>query len=198
MNNKRIDRQFDFIREIDKEKFVGRQTYLTDGQRLENDAEHAWHMAVMVLLLEEYSNEPIDKLRTISMLLIHDLVEIKAGDTYAYDEEGKKDQHQRELEAAEALFGILPPDQERYLRSLWDEFEQGDTPEARFARTLDRVQPMMLNSATEGKMWLKRGIKLSQVLDRNQKTAEGSEVLWQYALKNFIMPGVETGKLKNE
>ena len=198
MNNERINKQFDFIREIDKEKFIGRQTYLTDGIRKENDAEHAWHMAIMVLLLDEYANEPIDKLKTISMLLIHDLVEIEAGDTYAYDTEGQKNQKQRELMAADKIFSMLPDDQAKSMRALWDEFEEGDTPEANFARTLDRVQPMMLNRATGGKMWEQKGIKLSQVLGRNKNAAAGSEILWQYAYDNFIMPSVKEGKLKDE
>jgi len=198
MTNERMHRQFEFLREIDKEKFIGRQTYLTDGERLENDAEHAWHAAVMTLLLSEYSNRPVDVLKTVSMLLIHDLVEIMAGDTYAYDEEGRKNQRQRELEAADAIFAMLPGDQGAKLRALWDEFEEGDSPEADFARAMDRIQPMMLNAATGGKMWEQKGIRLSQVLGRNEKARKGSEELWQYALENFIMPGVENGKLKNE
>lgn len=121
----RIDRQFDFIREIDKEKFITRQTFLSDAKRRENDAEHAWHMAIMTLLLSEYANEEIDVLRVISMLLIHDLVEIDAGDTYAYDEEGKQTQRVREVKAADRIYGILPEDQEEKLRELWEEFGGG-------------------------------------------------------------------------
>ena len=147
----RLEQQFAFIREIDKEKFIGRQTYLTDGERKENDAEHAWHMAIMTVLLAEYSNEPIDVLKTVTMLLIHDLVEIDAGDTYAYDEEAKKTQRERELKGAERIFGMLPPDQGEKLRALWDEFEAGETPEARFAHTMDNIQPTMLNDASKGK-----------------------------------------------
>ncbi len=198
MDSERIKKQFEFIREIDKEKFIGRQTYLSDAKRLENDAEHAWHAAIMTILLGEYSNEPIDILKTVSMILIHDLVEIKAGDTYAYDEEGKKNQRQRELEAADIIFSMLPDDQGKKLRAIWDEFEDGDTPEAKFARTMDRIQPIMLNDATGGKMWEQKGICLSQVLGRNEKAKEGSEELWKYALENFIIPNVEKGKLKNK
>ena len=121
-NKDRLDKQMAFCKEIDKEKQIGRQTYLADGTRKENDAEHAWHMAVMTLLLSEYANEEIDVLRTISMLLIHDLVEIDAGDTYAYDEEAKKDQQEREQKAADRIFAILPEDQAEKLRALWDEF----------------------------------------------------------------------------
>lgn len=158
----RLEQQFAFIREIDKEKFIGRQTYLTDGERKENDAEHAWHMAIMTVLLAEYSNEPIDVLKTVTMLLIHDLVEIDAGDTYAYDEEAKKTQRERELKGAERIFGMLPPDQGEKLRALWDEFEAGETPEARFAHTMDNIQPTMLNDASKGKAWATRGVRLSQ------------------------------------
>ncbi len=141
----RIDRQFDFIREIDKEKFITRQTFLSDAKRRENDAEHAWHMAIMTLLLSEYANEEIDVLRVISMLLIHDLVEIDAGDTYAYDEEGKKTRRVQEVKGADRIYGILPEDQGEKLRELWEEFEEAQTPEAKFAHVMDNVQPAMLN-----------------------------------------------------
>mgnify|MGYP003469263374 CR=1 FL=1 len=150
--NERLDKQMDFIREIDKEKFITRMTKLTDGKRRENDAEHAWHMAIMCLLLGEYANEDIDLLKTISMILIHDVVEIDAGDTYAYDDEGKKSQRERELKAADRLFGLLPDDQGKKFRALWEEFEEGKTAEARFAHTMDNVQPAMLNNSTDGKM----------------------------------------------
>lgn len=196
MNNERLDKQIAFCREIDKEKQIGRQTYLADGTRKENDAEHAWHMAVMTLLLSEYANEEIDVLRTVSMLLIHDLVEIDAGDTYAYDEEAKKSQREREMQAADRLFGILPEDQGEQFRALWDEFEAGETKEARFARTMDNFQPVLLNAAADGKAWEEKGVRLCQVQKRNQNTAKGSEALWEYALENFILPNVEKGKLK--
>lgn len=190
MDKERLQQQFDFIREIDKEKFIGRQTYLTGGRRKENDAEHAWHMAIMTILLREYSNEEIDVLKTVTMLLLHDLVEIDAGDTYAYDEEGKKTQKQRERKAADRLYGMLPDDQGEFLRSLWDEFEEGKTPEARFARTMDNLQPMMLNDATNGKAWEEHGVALSQVLKRNERTPDGSACLWEYARENFIKPHI--------
>lgn len=195
MSKERLDRQFDFIREIDKEKFIKRQTYLSDGVNKENDAEHAWHMAIMTLLLGEYAKEEIDVLKTISMLLIHDLVEIDAGDTYAYDEEAKKTQAQREAVAAERIFGLLPEDQGKRFRALWEEFEARETAEAKFARTMDNLQPMMLNAATGGKSWSERGVALSQILKRNQYTAEGSEELWEYAYRNFLKPNVEQGKI---
>ena len=174
----RIDRQFDFIREIDKEKFITRQTFLSDAKRRENDAEHAWHMAVMTLLLSEYANEEIDVLRVLSMLLIHDLV--------------------GEVKAADRIYGILPEDQGEKLRELWEEFEEAQTPEAKFAHVMDNVQPAMLNDYTEGKDWIAKGVRLSQILERNAHTAEGSQKLWDYAYTNFIEPNVKTGKIKDD
>ena len=178
MEKTRLEKQFDFCREIDKEKFIGRQTYLSDGKRKENDAEHAWHMAIMAILLNEYANEEIDVLKTVTMLLIHDLVEIDAGDTYAYDEEGKKTKKEREERAAERIYGLLPQDQQEKLRRLWEEFEAWETPEAKFAHAMDNIQPIMLNAATDGRSWEEHGVHLSQILGRNQHTAEGSAVLW--------------------
>lgn len=195
---KRLVQQFDFIRELDKEKFIGRQTYLSDGIRKENDAEHAWHLALMTILLSEYANEPIDVLKTVTMVLIHDVVEIDAGDTYAYDEERKKTQREREKKAAERIFGLLPMDQAQKMRSLWEEFEEAVTPEARFAHTMDNVQPTMLNAATEGKAWSERGIHLSQILERNKNTADGSEALWAYSRNQFIRPNVEKGRIRTD
>lgn len=198
MDKERLEKQFDFFREIDKEKFIFRQTHLTDGKRRENDAEHAWHMAIMTILLSEYANEEIDVLKTVTMLLIHDLVEIDAGDTYAYDEEGKKTQHEREEKAAERIFGILPEDQGKKLRELWEEFEAYETKEAKFAHTMDNIQPAMLNAAMDGADWVLHGVQLEQILGRNKKTAEGSEVLWDYAYQNMIEPNVKKGRIKTE
>ena len=194
----RLEQQFEFIREIDKEKFIGRQTYLSDGKRKENDAEHAWHMAIITILLSEYANEEIDVLKTVTMLLIHDIVEIDAGDTYAYDEEAKKTQKEREQKAAERIFGLLPPDQGEKFKKIWEEFEARETKEARFARTMDNLQPVMLNDATDGKAWVEHGVHLEQIMKRNQNTAEGSETLWEYAYQNFILPNVEKGRIKSE
>ena len=198
MEKSRIDRQFEFLLEADKEKFIQRQTLKSDGKTFENDAEHAWHMALMCLLLGEYANEDIDLLRTISMILIHDVVEIDAGDTYAYDDEGKKSQRERELKAADRLFGLLPDDQGRKFRELWDEFEEGKTKEAKFAHTMDNVQPAMLNNSTDGKMWAKNGIKLSQILERNKNTADVSKTLWDYSYRNFINPNVKEGRIESD
>lgn len=198
MEQSRLKQQMDFILEIDKEKFIGRQTYLSDGKRKENDAEHAWHMAIMVFLLAEYANESIDLLKTIKMLLIHDIVEIDAGDTYAYDEEGKKSQKDREMRAARRIFGILPEDQAQDLMALWREFEERKTPEARFARTMDNLQPMMLNAATDGKAWVEHEVHMDQILKRNEKTHEGSEELWEYAKKNWLLPNLEKGRIRSD
>lgn len=190
INEERLKKQFSFIQEIDKEKNIFRQTYLADANRKENDAEHCWHMAVMVMLLSEYSNEEIDVLHTISLALIHDLVEIYAGDTYAYDTAGNEDKRERELAAADKLFALLPDDQRDNLRSLWDEYEEAETPESKFANTLDKIQPLMLNNASGGLSWKEHSVKASQVYGRNQKTAEGSKKLWKYAEENFIKPNI--------
>lgn len=190
-----LDKLFEFIREIDKEKLIGRQTYLADGSRKENDAEHAWHMAVMTVLLSCYANEKIDVLKTITMLLIHDLVEIDAGDTYAYDKEAHKTKQARELKCADRLFAILPEEQGTYLRRLWEEFEADETPEAHFAHTMDHIQPLMLNDASHGKSWKEHGVALDQILERNQKTERGSRTLWKYAYENFIQPNVQKGNI---
>lgn len=194
----RLERIVEFCRTIDREKFIQRKTYLTDGKRLENDAEHAWHLAVMALLLGEYSNAEIDLLRVVSMVLIHDLVEIYAGDTFAYDEAGMKTQKARESAAAARLFPILPDDLASRFRGLWDEFESEETAEAKFAHTLDNFQPMMLQAATDGRAWREGGRRLSEVLRRNTRTAEGSEALWNYAKENFIRPQIEKGHLKDD
>ena len=198
MEKSRIDKQFEFLLEADKEKFIQRKTLKSDGENFENDAEHAWHMAIMCLLLGEYANEDIDLLKTISMILIHDVVEIDAGDTYAYDDEGKKSQRERELKAADRLFGLLPDDQGKKFRALWEEFEEGKTAEARFAHTMDNVQPAMLNNSTDGKRWAKNKVKLSQILERNKNTADGSKTLWEYSFNNFISPNVEKGRIEKD
>lgn len=197
-DKERLDKQFAFARELDKEKLIGRQTYLANGERKENDAEHAWHMAIMALILSEYANEEIDVLRTISMILIHDVVEIDAGDTYAYDENGKKSQREREVKAAERLFGMLPKDQAVKFRNLWEEFEAQETKEAKFARTMDNIQHVVLNDASDGKSWVEHGVHLSQILNRNKNTAKGSEVIWNYAKENFIDENVRKGNIIND
>lgn len=194
----RLEKQMAFIEEVDKIKLIGRQNYLADGSRKENDAEHSWHLALMTMLLSEYSNEEIDVLKTMGMVLIHDIVEIDAGDTYAYDYEAQKTQKERELAAADRIFNILPEDQAKKLRALWDEFEAGETAEARFAAAVDRVQPAMLNSASGGISWKEHDVTLSKVLERNGKAALGSEMLWEYEKEHFIMANVDKGLLKND
>ena len=191
----RLEKQIKFIKEIDKEKTITRQTLLINGIQKEDDAQHAWHMAIMTLLLSEYANEEIDILKTISMLLIHDIVEIDAGDTYAYDQEEIKTQRERETKAADRIFGLLPEDQKVKFRMLWEEFENNETPESHFAHTMDNFQPIMLNDATNGKMWEENKVRLSQILKRNEKTKLGSKILWEYSYKNFIEPNVKKKKI---
>lgn len=194
----RLEKQMAFIEEVDKIKLIGRQNYLADGSRKENDAEHSWHLALMAMLLAESANEKIDVLKTIGMVLIHDIVEIDAGDTYAYDYAAQKTQRQREEAAADRIFNILPSDQARQLKAMWEEFEAGDTPEARFAAAIDRVQPAMLNSASGGISWQEHGVKLSDIIKRNSKTQLGSQELWNYAMEHFIEPNAEKGLLIND
>lgn len=198
MEESRLQQQMNFILEIDKEKRIGRQTYLSDGERKENDAEHAWHLAIMALLLAEHAREPIDVLKTVKMLLIHDIVEIDAGDTYAYDEEAKQTQADRELLAAKRIFGLLPADQGEDLMVLWREFEEQKTPEARFARTMDNLQPMMLNAATDGKAWVEHQVRIGQILKRNERTHEGSAELWEYAKAHWLLPNLEKGRIRGD
>lgn len=190
-NMDRIEKQFGFIAEIDKEKKINRRTYLSDGSRVENDSEHAWHAALMAIILSEYSNEKIDVLKTVKMILIHDIVEIDAGDTYAYDEEGIKTQAEREEKAAKRIFHLLPDDQAEDFYSLWHEFEESETPESKFARAMDNVQPNLLNHLTNGRLWEENKIRLSQVLKRNSKTARGSKTLWNYQFEQLIKPHIE-------
>ncbi len=195
MERERFEKQKDFILEIDKEKNIFRQTHLSGGGRQENDAEHAWHMAIMVYLLREYANESIDLARTMMMVLTHDLVEIDAGDTYAYDPAGKATEREREERAADRIFGLLPEDQGTALRDIWEEFEACETPEARFAHTMDNFQPLLLNHSNGGGDWIAHGIKRSQVNRRNEKTGSGSAAIWDY-MKEILDANVKKGSLK--
>ena len=183
------------VLEIDKEKNIRRQTLISDASRQETDAEHAWHLAVMCALLSEYSNEKIDVAHTMLMVLMHDLVEIDAGDTYAYDEEGNKSKEERELKAADRIYNLLPPDQAKMARELWDEFEAMETPEARFANTLDKIQPVFLNDAAGGISWTRHRVYIDQILKRDARVHEGSEELWKYT-KKIIDKNVENGNIK--
>lgn len=191
-----LRQQMEFLLEMDRAKQIGRQTYLSDGSRKENDAEHSWHMALMVFLLADYANEPIDVLKTMKMILLHDVIEIDAGDTYAYDEEGNQTKRERECAAADRIFGLLPKGQGQECRMLWEEFEAMETPEAKFANMLDKIQPLLLNDASGGRSWREHGIKKSQVLARNARVHEGSEELWNYA-RELIEKNVENGNLQD-
>lgn len=195
MTATRLADQIRFIVEIDKVKGVFRRTYLMDKSRRENDAEHSWHLAVMAILLSEYAAQrSIDVLRVVKMVLIHDLVEIDAGDTFCYDEAGHADKPQREQAAADRIFPLLPGDQAAEFRALWDEFEARQTPDARFAAALDRLQPLLHNYHTEGAAWREHGITVDQVLDHNRHIAKGAPQLWDYA-EDFIRDAVEKGYL---
>ena len=171
-----------FALEIDKAKNIFRQTHLSDKGRKENDAEHSWHMAIMAYVLKEYSNEEIDILKVILMCLIHDIVEILAGDTYAYDEENIKTQEKRENSAKEEIFSLLPENQRNEFISLFDEFNEGKTAEAKFAKTMDNLQPVMLNDSNDGMDWIEHAIHKDQVLQRQAISQEGSTILYDYTM----------------
>lgn len=178
----RLDSQLRFIVEVDRLKEVGRQSYLISGKRKENAAEHSWHVALMTLVLAEWSAEAVDGSRVAAMLLVHDVVEIDAGDTYFYDQDGARSQAQRERLAAERIFGLLPADQQADLRGLWDEYERGDSVEARFARSLDRLMPLIHNVATRGRSWREHGVTASQVRSRIRPGLDkGRERFWELA-----------------
>jgi len=194
MEADRLKRQINFIVELDKLKHVFRQTPLLNGSRYENDAEHSWHVALMALLLLEYADEEgLNLFRVVKMLLVHDLVEIDAGDTFIYDED-KKDKRARENAAAQRIFSILPSDQAREYRSLWEEFEKRESREAKFAAGMDRLEPLLYNYHTKGASWKKHGIKSSQVIERNRHIGEASSMLWEFA-KNLIEASVARGYL---
>ena len=193
--DERLRKQLDFILEIDKEKNILRQTHLSGHGRRENDAEHAWHMAVMAYLLREYSNEPVDVARVMLMCLLHDVVEIDAGDTYAYDEEGKKTQKAREEAAKERIYSLLPEDQKKELSAIFDEFEESKTPESKFAHAMDNLQPLMLNNSNDGGDWREHGVSAEQVYGRQKRTKEGSEKLYEIT-DQIIKKHKERGNLK--
>lgn len=193
--DERLKKQLDFALEIDKEKNILRQTHLSGHGRNENDAEHAWHMAIMAYLLREYSNEPVDITRVMLMCLIHDVVEIDAGDTYAYDEEGKKTQKAREEAAKERIYSLLPEDQKEELAAIFDEFEESKTPESKFAHAMDNLQPLMLNNSNDGGDWREHGVSVKQVYGRQSRTKEGSEKLYEVT-DQIIKKHREKGNLK--
>jgi len=192
----RFEQQIDFLKEVDKLKNIIRRNYLCDGNRFENTAEHSWHLALMVMTLAEHANNEIDTLKTILMLLIHDLVEIDAGDTYCYDSTANETKAKREEEAANRIFSLLPLDQQQVYHQLWREFEERETPESQFANAVDRLMPLIQNVETGGKTWQKNHISESQVLERNLPINDGSAVLWNYA-KFLIKSSVTKGILHN-
>ena len=191
----RLKKQMEFIIEVDKLKDIIRQTNLTNGERKENDAEHSWHLALMAVFLSEYAKEPVDVLQVIKMVLIHDLVEIDAGDTYLYDEAGNGTKAAREQKAAERIFNILPGDQAEELFKLWQEFEDRKTPESKFANTLDRIQPVLLNDATEGRAWREHDVCIDQIMSKNEYSSQGSDVLWTY-IQDVFEKNIENGNIK--
>lgn len=179
--SERLVRQIEFLVEIDKLKGVLRRSYVLDASRRENTAEHSWHLAMMALVLGEHADVPADLTTVLKMLIVHDLVEIDAGDTFVYDDAGAATKEAREAAAADRIFALLPADQGSELRRLWEEFDTGDTPEARFARSLDRLMPLVHNVAAEGRSWHENGIQPHQVRARNAGIADGSAQLWAYA-----------------
>lgn len=190
----RLKEQIDFILEIDKMKEILRQNYLADGSARENDADHSWHLAMMALILSEYSNEKVDVTRVVPMVLAHDLVEIDAGDTYAYDEAGALTKEKREKAAADRIFGILPKEQGTWMRGLWDEFEACNTPESKFAHVLDNSLPLFLNHAAGGISWKEHKVKRSQIYKRNRITGDGSAKIWEY-MQELIQENINKGNI---
>ena len=193
-NQDRLIKQIKFIEEIDKEKLIGRQTYLADASRKENDAEHAWHMAIMAYVLREYSNEKIDVAKVMLMCLIHDIVEIDAGDTYAYDAENLKTQKAREDAAKERIFSLLPDEQKEELIALFDEFEAFETPESKFAHAMDNLQPLMLNNSNGGADWREHQVTAEQVYGRQSKTQKGSVRLYE-VINQLLRENIEKGNI---
>ncbi len=195
--SERLRRQLAFVVEIDKLKQVLRQTVLMDASRQENSAEHSWHLAMMALVLAEYAREPVDLARVVKMLLVHDIVEIDAGDTFVYDDQAYLDKAQREQQAADRLFGLLPPDQAAEVRALWEEFEARATPEAAFAAALDRFHPLLHNYFSRGVAWQRHGVTADRVVERNRHIADGAPALWEVArqlidqavAQGFLPPG---------
>src|SRR4051812_32143856 len=190
----RLDAQLAFVLEMDRLKQVERRGTLADGSRRERTAEHSWHLSLMAMVLAEHAAEPIDVRRVLELVIVHDIVEIDAGDTFVYDEVGQKDKAEREQAAAARLFGLLPDDQAARFRALWDEFEARETIEARFAASLDRLSPLMLNHAAEGAVWREHGITADRVRARNEHIAVGAPDLW-HAARRLIDDAVAAGHL---
>lgn len=197
MDRDRFKKQIDFILEADKTKSILRQTHLSNHGRRENDAEHAWHMAMMLYLLKEYSNNSFNVAKAMMMALIHDIVEIDAGDTYAYDAIGLESQSEREQKAAERIFGLLPEDQKIEIKALFDEYEACETAEAQFVRVMDNFQPLLLNHSNGGLDWKSHNVSKSQVVGRQQTSRFGSEEIWEY-IKGVINDNVNKGNIRDE
>lgn len=198
MSTDRLRRQLDFLIEIDRLKEIERQTRIVGGGRRENTAEHSWHLAMYALILAEHSDEDVDLFHVLTLCLVHDIVEIDAGDTFAYDIAAHVDKEDRERRAADRLFGILPEDQGAYLRELWEEYEAQETPESRFANAVDRMQPAMLNHhADENSPWRRHGVTRPQAMRRLSPIGDGSHVLWEHT-RQIIAEAVERGNLVEE
>lgn len=195
MSTPTLTQQIAFIKEIDKVKYIERRTKLFNSDRRENDAEHSWHLAMMALVLSDYSDAEIDLLKVIKMVLIHDIVEIDAGDTFLYDQNKNHDNTEEELKSAERIFGMLPEKQAAEFIEIWKEFEMGDTPEAKFARSLDKLEPLLQNTSNNGGTWQEFGVKYQAVYDKKKAIKNGSKALWNFA-ENLIDESVEKGILK--
>ncbi len=193
----RLEQQIAFIVEIDKVKNIFRQTFLVDGNRKENDAEHSWHIALMAILLKEYAEEDIDILKVMTMVLLHDLVEIDAGDTYAYDTVAATSKREREVKAADRIFGLLPEDQRTDFRALWDEFEAYETADAKYAHLLDNLQPLLLNDASGGISWREHDVKKAQIYKRNERIEETSATIWK-KMQEIIDKNIALGNVREE
>lgn len=191
----RLEKQIAFLVETDKVKNIYRQTYLADGKRKENDAEHSWHLALAAVLLKEHMEEETDLGRVMIMVLIHDLVEIDAGDTYAYDPAGALTKREREVKAADRIFSILPADQGKYFRELWEEFEAYETADAKYAHLLDNFQPLLLNDASDGKSWEEHEVHKSQVCRRNERIPRTSRIVWE-KMQEIMEKHIEKGHLQ--
>ena len=194
ITDERLKKQIDFISEIDKIKSIFRQTYVSDLSRQENDAEHSWHLALMAMVLSEYANEEVDVLHVIELVLIHDMVEIDAGDTYAYDPEANKTKRERELKAAERIFHLLPDDQAEWVRGLWDEYEASETKEAKFALSLDILHPILMNDLGNGLAWVDHDVTEKQARDRIARVKPGSEALFDLC-DQIVKENVEIGNI---
>lgn len=190
--NPRIEQQMRFITEIDKMKHILRRTILLDGSRCENDAEHSWHLAVMAQLLAEYATESFCMERVLKMVIVHDLIEVYAGDTFAFDVQGNKDKDQREKDAADTLFALLPKEQGDEIRTLWEEFDTMNTSDSRYAAALDRLQPFLHNALTEGHTWKLGNVTRQQVINRMQPTLDALPAMKPFIM-NTIRKNIEAG-----